>query len=143
MAPLHPTYPMHPMRTDDHRVDFGTGLPSLPVAWEEITRLHQQLAPSDCLGIIDFKVLSDFNENNSFRFHIDNRYKLRYVLDGEVRLVGDPPPGRRIAAGPRVGISRAAERPWRFRLVEPPVRSKRAGKPETAKRTRRRSSPKD
>ena len=59
MDPLHPTYPMHPMRTDDHRVDFGTGLPSLPVAWEEITRLHQQLAPSDCLGIIDFKVLPD------------------------------------------------------------------------------------
>jgi len=41
------------------------------------------------------------------------------LLDGVVRLVGEPKAGRRIAAGPRVGISRAAERAWRFRLVEP------------------------
>ncbi len=34
----------------------------------------------------DFRILSDFNENNSFRFHIDNRYKLRYVLDGDAKI---------------------------------------------------------
>ncbi len=32
----------------------------------------------------DFTAISDFNENNSFRFHVENRYKLRYVLDGNV-----------------------------------------------------------
>jgi DNA-3-methyladenine glycosylase len=41
------------------------------------------------------------------------------LLDGPVRVWGDPPGGRRIAAGPRVGITRAVDRAWRFRLVEP------------------------
>ena len=44
---------------DDHRVDFGTGLPSLPVAWEEIARLTQHLAADQCLGIVDFVVQPD------------------------------------------------------------------------------------
>ncbi len=30
----------------------------------------------------DFTFIADFNENRSFRFYIDNRYKLRYVFDG-------------------------------------------------------------
>jgi len=30
----------------------------------------------------DFTFIGDFNENRSFRFYIDNRYKLRYVFDG-------------------------------------------------------------
>ncbi|OQX84947.1 MAG: hypothetical protein B6D63_03465 [Candidatus Latescibacteria bacterium 4484_7] len=34
----------------------------------------------------DFLLTSDFNENRSFRVHLDNRYKLRYVFDGFVRL---------------------------------------------------------
>jgi DNA-3-methyladenine glycosylase len=42
------------------------------------------------------------------------------VLDGPVRLAGNPRKGR-IRATPRVGISRAQERPWRF-LWEPVVR---------------------
>jgi lipopolysaccharide assembly outer membrane protein LptD (OstA) len=30
----------------------------------------------------DFTFIADFNENQSFRFYVDNRYKLRYVFDG-------------------------------------------------------------
>jgi len=32
----------------------------------------------------DFTLRGDFNENRSFRLHLGNRYKLRYVLDGSV-----------------------------------------------------------
>lgn len=39
------------------------------------------------------------------------------LLAGPVRLLGSPVPGP-VAAGPRVGITRAVERAWRFRLVE-------------------------
>jgi len=39
------------------------------------------------------------------------------LLEGPVRLLGDPIAGR-VIAGPRVGISRAVDWPWRFRLVE-------------------------
>ncbi len=34
----------------------------------------------------DFTLVGDFNENRNIRFNVANRYKLRYVLDGDVRL---------------------------------------------------------
>ncbi len=34
----------------------------------------------------DFTVVGDFNERQNFRFNVANRYKLRYVLDGDVRF---------------------------------------------------------
>jgi len=34
----------------------------------------------------DFKVTTDFNENASFRVFVDNRYKVRYMLDGGVQF---------------------------------------------------------
>ena len=34
----------------------------------------------------DFTFIADFNENQSFRFYIDNRYKLRYVFDGGLKF---------------------------------------------------------
>lgn len=41
------------------------------------------------------------------------------VFDGPVQLRGEPAPGIVVEAGPRVGITRAVERPWRFRLIDP------------------------
>jgi len=41
------------------------------------------------------------------------------LLDGPVHLLGEPAPRTSVVTGPRVGISRAADRLWRFRLVEP------------------------
>jgi len=34
----------------------------------------------------DFIFTTDFNENNSLRLHLKNRYKIRYMLNGEVNL---------------------------------------------------------
>lgn len=34
----------------------------------------------------DFTFIGDFNENRSFRFHIDNRYRRRYAFDGSVNF---------------------------------------------------------
>lgn len=44
---------------EKRRIDLGTGLPSLPVAWEDINRLSQQLDPADCLGLIVLAVQPD------------------------------------------------------------------------------------
>ncbi len=44
---------------EKRRIDLGTGLPSLPVAWEDITHLAQQLDAAHCLGIIALAVLPD------------------------------------------------------------------------------------
>ncbi|MBN2070517.1 MAG: hypothetical protein JW814_03580 [Candidatus Krumholzibacteriota bacterium] len=34
----------------------------------------------------DFILTTDFNENSNFRFRLDNRYKIRYLLDGNVNF---------------------------------------------------------
>ena len=34
----------------------------------------------------DFTFIADFNENRSYRFYIDNRYKLRYSFDGGLKF---------------------------------------------------------
>jgi len=54
--------------------------------------------------------------------------------DGPVTLVLDPQPAARISAGPRVGVSAEADRPWRFwltgdRFVSAYKRSPRAPAP--------------
>jgi DNA-3-methyladenine glycosylase len=50
---------------------------------------------------------------------VSGEYDGTSLFDGPVCLLGEPAGRRRIAAGPRVGITRATERNWRFRLVEP------------------------
>ena len=46
---------------------------------------------------------------------ITGRHDGTSAIDGPVRLIaGTLPPGATIEAGPRVGISKAVERPWRF-----------------------------
>jgi DNA-3-methyladenine glycosylase len=41
------------------------------------------------------------------------------LLDGVVRVLGEPGESAVVIAGPRVGISRAVDRPWRFWLAPP------------------------
>lgn len=50
---------LFPPHLEKRRIDLGTGLPSLPVAWEDITRLAQRLAATHCLGIVALQVLPD------------------------------------------------------------------------------------
>jgi DNA-3-methyladenine glycosylase len=41
------------------------------------------------------------------------------VFDGPVRIVGDQVLTGAVVAGPRVGVTRAADRPWRFVMATP------------------------
>lgn len=43
---------------------------------------------------------------------------------GEVRLEPAPTPASRVSTGPRVGLRRAAERPWRFWMTDEPTVSR-------------------
>ena len=49
------------------------------------------------------------------------------LFEGPVRLLAGPTAGGRVATGPRVGITRAADRLWRFRLILPGGRQREAG----------------
>lgn len=51
------------------------------------------------------------------------------LLEGVVRLMDPPVREAKVTAGPRVGISRAIDRPWRFRLAESEERHGPAGGP--------------
>lgn len=55
MADFEPLAP----HLEKRRIDLGTGLPSLPVACEDIGKLSQQLDAAHCLGVIALAVLSD------------------------------------------------------------------------------------
>jgi len=46
-------------RLEQRRIDLGTGLPNLAVAWEDIAHLSQSLAAAHCLGVIDVAILPD------------------------------------------------------------------------------------
>lgn len=46
-------------RLEQRRIDLGTGLPNLAVAWEDIAHLSQSLDVTHCLGIIDVAILPD------------------------------------------------------------------------------------
>jgi EAL domain-containing protein (putative c-di-GMP-specific phosphodiesterase class I) len=46
-------------RLEQRRIDLGTGLPNLAVAWEDIARLSQSFDTAHCLGVIDVAILPD------------------------------------------------------------------------------------
>lgn len=57
---------------------------------------------------------------------IDRRLDGADLFDpvGEVRLEdGGPEPGEVVVVGPRIGLTKEVERPWRFRLVRGPSRA--------------------
>ncbi|MBN1164168.1 MAG: hypothetical protein JXB45_06295 [Candidatus Krumholzibacteriota bacterium] len=76
---------MNSLRRDRHsgilRPNFDIGINSRDGRF--IRGLGYYWATND---YTDFTLTTDFNENDNFRLQVDNRYKVRYLLDGYVRF---------------------------------------------------------
>ncbi len=78
-------YMVNSLRRDRHsgilRPNFDVGIASR--AGRFIRGLGYYWATND---YTDFILTFDFNEDRNIRMHIDNRYRIRYMLDGQVRF---------------------------------------------------------